>query len=782
MTNIKKTINIITFLGVLALVALMFADVILELAGRIVAKNDGELFNIFLPYHKFAFTGAGLSLWNPYISCGAPFLANIETGSLYLPNWINLVFQPPVSTNINILMHLMLAAWGMYLWGGARGQNNIARAVSSLVFIFSAPFFLLVYTGALSNLMTIAWAPLMFLSAGMILKKKGPLWIFLGILAGSMQVFAGHIQLFFYVQIVLGMYFLIGLRGVSAKVRALGSLLLVYAGIICLTAVQLFPSLAVLKEVVRGDKLTFEFASLFSFPPENLITLVIPNFFGHLEKFPYWGRWFLWEVSIFVGIGGLLLALCAAFMKERSDRIRMFVMTGICIVLAMGSYTPLFAILFKYFPGFDLFRGTSKFLFPGVMFLASLAGDGAEWLLCRQESNRRREALKTLTCVSFLLGLFLLAVSFAIKLPFSDTVTALWDKFLHMFPLEEKQNLVRLAQENPRFIQNSGAFARGEVLFGVVTAGIFGVLFFISRKIKTAKYIILAFALIELMSFAYSYRAFNEMPPDPWPESVREFFKEHPGDYRVFWPGRERENAGMSAKVPMLWGQLPPTKRYAEFMFFTQGLSPDDAGGFLKMRQYNELYKMLRCRYIVVPDKVRIEGYKQVFEGDGLKIFETDEELPRAFIARKWIISSGRDELFNAMVRKDFSPDETVVLEEAPGLEIDAGTKSGQNVKVVGARDDELYIEADLKSPAILVVTDSYASGWIAEDADNGREYKIIPANYVLMGIPLDAGEHFIRMRYSPRAFIVGRRLSVISFILFLLAAIYFVVKRATNR
>ena len=46
---------------------------------------------------------------------------------------------------------------------------------------------------------------------------------------------------------------------------------------------------------------------MFSLPPENFLTLFAPGFFGGLGTPVYWGRCYLWEMSLFFGAVGPLL-------------------------------------------------------------------------------------------------------------------------------------------------------------------------------------------------------------------------------------------------------------------------------------------------------------------------------------------------------------------------------------------------------------------------------------------------------------------------------------------
>ena len=91
---------------------------------------------------------------------------------------------------------------------------------------------------------------------------------------------------------------------------------------------------------------------MFSYPPENFITLLTPNFFGDNISFPYWGRCYLWEMSLFLGVTGLILAVYGGVYSSKNIRRFSLIMIVLLLLLALGSHTPLFRFLYNFVPGF----------------------------------------------------------------------------------------------------------------------------------------------------------------------------------------------------------------------------------------------------------------------------------------------------------------------------------------------------------------------------------------------------------------------------------------------
>src|SRR5690606_32739121 len=116
--------------------------------------------------------------------------------------------------------------------------------------------------------------------------------------------------------------------------------------------VQVLSGLDAAKESIRGGGVSMSTAASFSFSPENFLTLFAPRFFGDQTRFPYWGHGYAWEMSLFFGVGALLLALAGIWFSPARFRLAAIVTISVCLVLALGRYTPLFEVTYHYLPGF----------------------------------------------------------------------------------------------------------------------------------------------------------------------------------------------------------------------------------------------------------------------------------------------------------------------------------------------------------------------------------------------------------------------------------------------
>ena len=105
-----------------------------------------------------------------------------------------------------------------------------------------------------------------------------------------------------------------------------------------LGAAQLLPGWASSAESIRQQKLDYSFAAMFGFPPDNFLTLIAPGFFGNLGQPIYWGRCYLWEMTLFIGTVSPLLIAVALCDNQRRRQAAMDLAVAVpLLVLALGS-------------------------------------------------------------------------------------------------------------------------------------------------------------------------------------------------------------------------------------------------------------------------------------------------------------------------------------------------------------------------------------------------------------------------------------------------------------
>jgi uncharacterized membrane protein YfhO len=107
-----------------------------------------------------------------------------------------------------------------------------------------------------------------------------------------------------------------------------------------------------------------------------------------------------------------------------------------------------------------------------------------------------------------------------------------------------------------------------------------------------------------------------------------------------------------------------------------------------------------------------------------------------------------------------------VLLEEAPlslTLPLEEGGKGGGEVEFLSESNNRLSLKVEAKGGGILILSDTYYPGW--KVFVNGKEEKILRANYNFRAVPLSRGVHRVEFVYAPLSFKLGAGLSIIGVI-----------------
>ena len=732
---------------------LLFGDILLKGSSLVLSSSQADLFLHFVAWRQFAFDQlrqGHVALWNPYYLCGAPFLGNFESGLLYPLNWVYLILPLGLAINVGIILHVFFAGYFTYLWASYRGLHPLSSFVAGTVFMFGGAYFLHLYAGHLPNLCTMVWAPLLFLSIDGLVQKISVRWILLGIFAVAMQILAGHPQYVYFTAIIAVLYVLLNLKGNKAKFKVLISFFAFYTGASLITAAQLWTGLEAISECSRNIPLEYHSASSFSFPPENLLTLVLPEFFGNLITAHYWGRWFFWEVSLFIGITAFFLGLLAIFSSNPLKRRWALVMVVIAFIFSLGAFTPLFRYLYDFVPGFKELRGICKFDFLVSLFLALLAGIGLDYLI-KSKKNVRSPIFAVI-----LVGFVFFGVEMFILDSIKDGLDGDWAKwFCNLRWLKNSLLPLDLALK-AQYVQESGLHAAFSLWIGGMTCILLAIFLTVQRFIPVFIYAIAALAIIELFIFAKVNRPTFELSQLQHQFDVlRDFYSKNPGDYRVYGTG----SASLVTGGNDIWEDEPMILgRYGRFVCKSQDLSENQLFSVLPIfRKFPSILRITRLKYRVLTDEnpIRISPYNF-------------KALPRMQLINHWEVFPDDQKILNAMFDPAFDPDRKAYLESDPESVLDNKRVRG-TVEWKDISTDKIEIKARTTGPSLLLITDNYSSGWEAEGLPGSvqPEYRVMLADYFLRVIPLSGGTHHFILEYRPLAFEVGKWVSILSCILY---------------
>lgn len=185
---------------------------------------------------------------------------------------------------------------------------------------------------------------------------------------------------------------------------------------------------------------------------------------------------------------------------------------------------------------------------------------------------------------------------------------------------------------------------------------------------------------------------------------------------------------------------------------------------FVELKAHSLQYPIMdlfNIRYVLLSvddysTKVPFDRYRLVYSNE-VRIYENLNVMPRAYISHQARILDDEEDIVRQLIAKEFNPRRVVFLEEngekLPEVNYPVRPyKSSALIKNYEA--ERVVIQAELKSPGYLVLTDSYHPGWQVKV--NGEIQKIIRANLIFRAVYLESGQNEVEFIYFPRTFRTG--------------------------
>jgi len=714
-----------------------------------------------LAYAIAALRQGALPLWATVTMAGTPLLANPQLGLLYPVNWPLLLLLPVgAALNYSAVLHVALAAGGMYLLARRWGLGAGGAMVAAFSFAGNGLFAARLWAGGLSLAQAAAWLPVLLLAAERVRERPG--WRSGGLLAATLtlSLLVGFYQPWYWGVLLVGSFLVLmpGAPRVRAQRLAVLVAALVLAGL--LAAPQLLPAAELIGWTTRVGRLDWQFATAASLPPWHLVTLVAPELFGSGAG-TYWpGPWWYWhERTAYPG----LLALALVPLGFRSPRPAWVWFctgtVGVALVLALGRFTPLYWLFYEGVPGYASFRDPARHLLLVSLALAPLAGRGAE-RLCTGEGYRG--VLGVLAAV--LLG----TAALALALPLGTQALApavvpwlaahgLWSAQAELLAPEAAGAVVV-------------ALAARACASATLAAALGFVAVVLSRRLRreAAARLLAAALFVDLALFSMRYlHAPLSVAEGPFGPPAEQFaallghetialLAAEPGLWRLAPLGRESVvagNAGYLLGIPLAIGLDPLLpRRYAELAALING-SP--VASFEHVALYftdsrSPLWPLLNARYILEPETLS--------PGEALlryRLREDPRALPRAFAVGRVVSVADEAAALAALRAPSFDPRTTVVIEApAPVQGAGAADAAVGTVEVRAYRPGAVRLAAHLATDGVVVLLEAWHPGWRV--VVNGQPRALFPADLAFMAVPLPAGDYELEFVYDPGAWRLG--------------------------
>ena len=270
--------------ALLGLTIAIFADVLFMPGNRVLSGPGEDTYTYFLYQRQFGFEqlrAGNFPLWNPHMYSGAPFFGCFQSAMLYPPNWI-LYLTLPLAQAISyeFVLHVFLLGLFVALWARHYGLHPMAALLAGCLAMFSLPYFGSVFAGHEAPMDSMAWTPLVLLSVDSLLDQPSVKWVLIGIFAVSMLILAGYPPILFTTIVTCAIYGAMRLIKAPRPAMTVLAVSLVGAGAFLICAAQLWAGLQASSEGLRQHGLPLAIASSLSLSFDNLLTLVVPHFFG----------------------------------------------------------------------------------------------------------------------------------------------------------------------------------------------------------------------------------------------------------------------------------------------------------------------------------------------------------------------------------------------------------------------------------------------------------------------------------------------------------------------
>jgi hypothetical protein len=630
-----------------------------------------------------------------------------------------------------------------------------------------------------SKLMALVYVPLIFLLTDVLYRRRDILSF--GLLSAALGTFflTNHLQIVYYGFMVVGMYLIYHI--IIDRKSGILSLFRSTAFILCAVLIGLCISSYVYLSVyeyapysIRGGGspatpggLTWDYATNWSWHPAELITLLIPGFFG-MQSTYYWGSILPWtNSSVYVGLVPLFLAGIALVYRRNSMTIFLATVTLLFMLIALGRNLPfLYQILFTVLPFFNKFRAPVMILHLLPFLFGLLGAYGFAFLL---DSDRLKEDQRTSMARIFMYLAGSLGAVAVVALLFKSS---LFDSLSASLFFRDNE----LAQARQQYGQQAGRamlqikqvrfdiFWKDLVKFAVLGTLIAGSIWAQLRgKLHTGTFASLLVVLAVIDLWMVSGKYITPVPTTSIDQELRQdatvsYLKSQEGLYRVFPVGQLfMDNSYAYHGLQSIGGYSPAKlKLYQTFLdsCLEKYVDPDFPWN-------RNVLNMLNAKYIIVPGRLPESGYVEQSFVDPVRkmvVYRNPKVLPRAWYVNNVRTFSTDAEVFAMLNSSSFNPAHTAALLQQLPVPITA-QDSGRQPIIKHYTSMKISISSETTGPALLVLSEVYyPAGWKAYI--DGQETEIYRTDYVLRSIVVPGGTHEVEFRFDPPSYRLGWILS----------------------
>lgn len=654
--------------------------------------------------------------WNPYNFSGTPNLANFQSGVYYPLNLIFFISDYKIAWSIFILLQPFLVLVFTYLYLRNLNLDEYSSYLGAIIFAFSGFFSMWLSWGNILH--TALWLPLILLSIDKIyrvkkLNKRNVIWSIILFVSLIFAIFAGHLQTLFYLLIFSSVYFLARLYQSSKRIRFI-FLVGIPAGIaFVIGLIQILPTLQFIELSARSFDLARPWEKEGWFIPLNqLIQLIAPDFFGNPTTLNYWGVWNYGEMTAYMGIGAIILALLAILFRRDKKTIFFFSAAVVSLIFATSNIFSKLPFILDI-PLISTSQPT-RLIFILNFSLAVLSALGLNFLIIK---GKLRQVLIPIVVI----GVIFLILFIFTKFSGGDV------------------NVVNLQVSNRNLYFPGIIFVLSSILILLIIK--------VPQRFKwIVLFCFLFITIFDLFRFSWKFNTFSKSE-FLYPETASiKFLKNNLGEYRYATSDSRilAPNFNMMHNLYSVEGYDPLyLNKYGEFIAAINRGKPDidPPYGFNRIVRVenfdSDLINLLGIKYILSLDEINKQNFELVEEDGQTKVYENKNVLPRVFFVENVEKVEDREKLISKLFNNEFNPLETAFVEKNINKKYSVGRAS-----IVSYTPNEIIIESENDGEGFLVLTDAFYPTWHAKI--NGKDVEIFETDYLFRGVEVPEGKSII--------------------------------------
>lgn len=696
----------------------------------------------------------------------------------------------PIHKVFRLLPHpaylLFLYFFGAYLFLLVFGLPKPYAVLGALAYGFSTYLLIIIQVGHNTKAQAMGYFPLVFAAIHYLFKNKSLLGIVFAALAMGLQIRANHYQMTYYMLLLLGIY--VGYQGwLNHKANTLRVFFInlskvVLAGLLAigLNATSLLATAEYTKFSTRGENelsqtadgtpiakqsgLTYDYITQFSVGVFESLNLIIPRIQGgasqedlgvnsslyadliqrgasprqarqFVANIPtYWGDQPILEAPAYVGIVIVFLAVLALFLPTNPLRFWLILGIVISLLLSWGKNFNLLTQLFvDYFPLYDKFRAVSSIQVILEFCLPVLSMMGL-YSFFQVDSKIAKQALKKATLIFLCAFLLLYFISWGL------TFRGINDAYYtDVFGVDLMQKIIEARKTI--YIDD---LQRGFVFIGLSVGFMF--LFVLGKLRQTRAFVgISLLLLIDLLQISNRYIN-RELFVSP--NRLQSVFQQTKADHAIL-----QDTTYYRVYEPLLGLQNARTSYFHNAIGGYHGAKPrrfEELIDLFQTQQEESILNILNVKYFILEDE---EGRSQVLENP-------NNQGPAWFVNNLKPYATA-DEIYPALTETDFRD---TALIETPSLDLPSKYihDSSSSIRLnVNEPDKKTYNYSSMNESFVVFSEMYYPDGWTA--AIDGEFVNIYPVNYVLRGLRVPAGNHYIEFVFQPTVVQFGGRIQLLT-------------------